>query len=186
MPAQSSIPMPAMSQSDEHSQVQVPSPVRAGVVLRPLPESDYAAWEDAAVEDYAAEKVRAGQWSAEESLERARTDHQMLLPRGVSTPDQQVMVICDATGARVGTLWFAVQPLGRDLQAYVFHIWVDVEHRRRGYAAAALRALEAEAWRRGWAGVALHVFAHNHGARALYAGLGYEPRSLNLFKPLPR
>jgi RimJ/RimL family protein N-acetyltransferase len=30
----------------------------------------------------------------------------------------------------------------------------------------------------------LHVFAHNHGARALYESLGYAVASLNMLKPL--
>jgi ribosomal-protein-alanine N-acetyltransferase len=49
------------------------------------------------------------------------------------------------------------------------------ERRRRGFARALLRAVFAEAERRGGASVVLEVADDNAAARLLYAGLGFRP-----------
>jgi len=56
----------------------------------------------------------------------------------------------------------------------------------RALATAAFAALEGEARARGLAGIGLHVFGHNPGARALYEKLGYETTNLHMFKKVPR
>ena len=60
------------------------------------------------------------------------------------------------------------------------------QHQRRGYATEAFAALEGEARSRGLAGIGLHVFGHNPGARALYEKLGYEATNINMFKRVAR
>src|SRR4051794_29310989 len=61
---------------------------------------------------------------------------------------------------------------------YVDALAVDPAFRRRGVAAALLRAAEGEAARAGLEGVALDTGLANHAARALYAGQGYEERDV--------
>jgi ribosomal protein S18 acetylase RimI-like enzyme len=151
-------------------------------VLRPMTADDYAAWQAAAIPGYAADKVAAGQWTADEALARSAAEYHGLLPDGMATADNHLCTIADADGAAVGALWFAVTTKFGARIAYVYDVEVRPEHRRRGHAAAAFRALEAEVGRLGLAGIALHVFGHNHGARALYAGLGFEPTNISLYK----
>ena len=152
--------------------------------LRPMTEAEYAGWLPATITEYAAQKVEAGSWAAEEAQERSAKECAGLLPQGVATPDQHLYAICNAAGERVGWLWFAVtQRFGKRV-AYVFDVSVLPEHQRQGHARRALQALEPRVQALGLAGVALHVFGHNGAARALYAGLGYEPTNLNLFKPV--
>ena len=50
----------------------------------------------------------------------------------------------------------------------------------------ACEVLEGEARARGLAGIGLHVFGHNPGARALDEKLGYETTNLHMFKKVPR
>ena len=52
------------------------------------------------------------------------------------------------------------------------------------HAARAFLALEEEVRRRGLSGIALHVFGHNDGARALYDKLGFRPTNISMFKPI--
>ena len=152
--------------------------------LRPMTPSDYAEWLAESIPAYAADKVASGQWSEDEALERSRQENDELLPQGLETPDNHFFSIVDAQSAAVGMLWFAVEAALHARAAYVFDVSVKPDRQREGHAMRAFEALEAEARRLGLTGIALHVFGHNAGARALYQKLGYEPTNLNLFKPL--
>lgn len=151
-------------------------------VLRPMSQPEYEAWQALAIPAYADDKVASGQWTRDEALARSTQEHEELLPKGLDTPDNHLFTIQDAAAAAVGVLWFAVQPRSGTRIAYVFDIEVWPAHRRQGHARAAFAALEQEVQRLGLAGIALHVFGHNHPARALYETLGFEPTNLSLFK----
>ncbi len=151
-------------------------------VLRPISDSEYAAWLESVVPEYAADKVASGQWSAEAALELSRKEYAELLPQGKDTENNHIYTVLDAGGEAVGTLWFAVQDRANERIAYVYDIVVDPEHRRCGHAFRAFDALEQEVARLGLTGIALHVFGHNHAAQALYAKLGYGVTNINMFK----
>lgn len=150
--------------------------------LRPMTPTEYLAWKAETIPAYAADKVASGQWSQGESLERSRNEHAELLPQGLATPDNFLYSIVDAGSAPVGVLWFAVKTRFDARIAFVFDISVHPERRRQGHARRAFVALEEEVRRLGLSGIALHVFGHNTGAQALYAGLGFEPTSISLYK----
>jgi ribosomal protein S18 acetylase RimI-like enzyme len=153
-------------------------------VLRPITDTEFAAWLSQAVPAYADDKVASGAWPPEHALERSRQEHAALLAQGKDTPDHYIRSIVDDAGAAVGAIWFAAEAHGETRVAYVYNVLVWPGHRRRGHATRAFAALEAEARRLGLAGIALHVFAHNGAAQALYAGLGFKPTNFNLYKPL--
>ena len=67
---------------------------------------------------------------------------------------------------------------------YVYDLEVLPEFRRQGHAERAFAALEPIAEKLGLASIGLHVFAHNPGAQALYAKLGYKVTGLNMVKHL--
>jgi ribosomal protein S18 acetylase RimI-like enzyme len=148
--------------------------------------NEYEEWLLESIPAYAADKVASGQWTDEESLARSKLEYEALLPQGLETSDNHFFTIIDAKGAAVGRLWFAVQKMFRSRIAYVFDVDVKPERQREGHAMRALADLEAEVEKMQLSGIALHVFGHNAGARALYSKLGYEPTDLNLYKPLPR
>jgi ribosomal protein S18 acetylase RimI-like enzyme len=146
--------------------------------------AEYAEWVDRSIAGYAVDKVASGQWVAEESLELARKELGELLPLGLETPGHHLFAIVDREAVQVGTLWFAVRKkFGADI-AYVFDVAILPEHRRRGHAARAFLALDEEVRRLGLSGIALHVFGHNEAARALYAGLGFRPTNISLYKAI--
>ena len=153
-------------------------------VLRPMSDAEYQAWLLGAVPAFAADKVASGQWAPQDALTLSTQAHASLLPQGMATPGHHFFVVQDAHGAAAGMLWFAVEPRGLGQVAYVYNVEIAPAFRRRGLARQAFAALEDEARRLGLVGVALHVFGHNAGAQALYAGLGFQPTNINLFKPL--
>jgi ribosomal protein S18 acetylase RimI-like enzyme len=152
--------------------------------LRPMTEAEFAAWCDAIVPDYAAEKVKSGEWRESDSLVRSRESLDGLLPRGIETPDNHLFTIVGQDGESIGMLWFAVKERSGSRIAYVYNIAIDSRFRRQGHAEGAFRALEREAGRLGLAGIGLHVFGHNRGAISLYEKLGFETTDISMFKSL--
>jgi ribosomal protein S18 acetylase RimI-like enzyme len=156
------------------------------VTLRPTSAAEYASWLAAAVPEYAAAKVAAGQWPEGTALDRARREFADLLPRGRLTPDHHLYTVLGDGGVPVGTLWFAVQERAGQRIAWVYDVVIAPEHRRQGHAFRAFQALEAEVARLGLGGIALHVFGHNRAAQALYVKLGYSTTNINMYKPVAR
>ena len=153
-------------------------------VLRPISKTEYDAWLSLAVPAYAEDKVLSKAWPAAGAIERSAQEHVSLLPHGHETPDHHIYSILSESGIVVGTIWFAIESRGTSQVAYVYNVLVQPEHRRRGHARRAFAALEVEAQRLGAVGIALHVFAHNAAAQALYAQLGFRPTNFNLYKPV--
>jgi RimJ/RimL family protein N-acetyltransferase len=155
--------------------------------LEPMTDERFTTFFEESVVSYAEENVRAQRWAPEVALERSRAEYERMLPRGLRTPDEYLRSIFDAaSGARVGDLWYSHRSEGGPKQVWIFWIGIDPEHRRRGYGAAAMQAIEGEAHKLGSTKVGLHVFAFNSGARALYEGLGYRATNLVMWKDLPR
>lgn len=152
--------------------------------LRPMTEAEFAVWCDSIIPDYAAEKVKSGEWLETDALDRSRESLDGLLPRGIETPDNHLFTIVGPAGESVGMLWFAVKERSESRIAYVYNIAIDPRFRRQGHAERAFDALGREASRLGLKGIALHVFGHNRGARSLYEKLGFEATDITMFKPV--
>jgi ribosomal protein S18 acetylase RimI-like enzyme len=153
-------------------------------VLRRMTGPEYAIWLAETVPAYAEDKVAAGQWAADDALALSRQEYEELLPQGMATADNHFFSIVDAQSAIVGMLWFAVTTKFNSRVAYVFDVGVKPEHQRQGHAYRAFQEVEGQVQALGLAGIALHVFGHNAGARALYAKLGYGPTNISLYKAL--
>ena len=155
------------------------------IILYPMTEQEFSHYVTESTGDYAADKVASGEWTEDESLALAQEEINKLLPRGLATPDNYLFTLRAAPGSTaLGVLWYAVRKRAGKQTAYIYDIVIRPEHQRRGYASAALQALEVEVARRGLAGIGLHVFGHNHAARSLYDKLGYTLSNIMMYKPL--
>jgi ribosomal protein S18 acetylase RimI-like enzyme len=153
--------------------------------LRAMTSDEFSRWRAQTVPAYAADKVRTGRWSDAESLSEAEKELSALLPEGLLSPNHIFFTI-ESGEISVGALWIcraerAFGPIG-----YIYDLVVWPEYRRNGHAKQAMLALEVEAERLGFQGLALHVFGHNKSAQDLYVSLGYQPTNINMFKALPR
>lgn len=156
-----------------------------GVRFVPFTEVDFHAWLVQAIPAFALTNVQDGRWTLAESLDKSKEAHAALLPQGLATPGQFFMHLHDdATGERVGALWWSEGEKGGQREAYVYNVEIDEAARRRGFARAAFAELERVAREHGMQQVGLHVFGHNTGARRLYDTLGFEPTSITLRKVL--
>jgi RimJ/RimL family protein N-acetyltransferase len=155
------------------------------IKLRKMTKDEYETWRATSIAGYAAEHVRAGNWSKEEAPEEARKAFEHYLPNGLDTERHYVCaIVAEASGEKVGHLWYAVVPAAGGSAIFIYDIGTDEPHRRKGYAAAALKALEKESARLGAASIRLHVFGSNTAARKLYAGLGYVETDVQMIKAL--
>jgi ribosomal protein S18 acetylase RimI-like enzyme len=150
--------------------------------LEPMDEAAFRAWMTASIHDYAAEKVEAGTWLADDSVERAAGEFAALLPDGRQTAGHEIRSMINDADERVGMVWFAVEnrPIGR--VAFIYDISVEPAHRRRGYGQAALGEVEGYAREHDCHGVQLHVFGGNTGARQLYRRAGYVETDVMMLK----
>jgi ribosomal protein S18 acetylase RimI-like enzyme len=139
---------------------------------------------EASVADYAQEKVRAGNWSEWEAVQKSREQHRKLLPMGLDTPNQHLYAIRNSGGQKVGVLWLAVEKAHDSTTGFIYQLYIDEPFRRRGFAAQAMRALEETARALHVDTLMLHVFGHNQAAIALYQKLGYDVTNMNMAKKL--
>ncbi len=110
-----------------------------------------------------------------------------MLPAGVATPDNYLYILHDdATDTNVGRLWFAIREEAGQRAAFVYDVHIFPAFQRRGYATQAFQALEQQAQALGLARIALHVFGHNHAARALYEKLGFVATNIMMSKAVDK
>ena len=150
-----------------------------------LEDGPYREYREELVRDYAADKVRAGAWSQAEAEGRAARDVDGLLPEGPATHGHFLYSVKDdSTGADVGAVWFALRNSGVGPSVWIYDIMINENCRRKGYASRTLELVEDRARALGAKSVELHVFGHNHGARALYEKVGYKETSIIMAKPI--
>lgn len=153
--------------------------------LVPMNETEYQEYLDFAIADYAQEHVKAGRWNAENALQSATQEYQQLLPDGLHTKNQYLFTIVDElTGDKVGMLWFAVTERANEPVAFVYDVIVYEPFRRHGYGEQAFLAMETKVRELGIKRIGLHVFGHNHAARAMYEKLGYVTTNVAMSKSL--
>ncbi len=153
------------------------------IKLTPMTQSEFDAFVEMSIPDYAAENVKAGYWSEDEALERSRKEFNQLLPQGLQSENHHLFTVYDGETA-VGLIWLRAN-LDRPLKSgFIFQLWVDEKFRGKGYGRKTMQLIEEKARELGLQKLALHVFAYNSVARSLYESLGYESTSLNMAKSL--
>ena len=129
--------------------------------------------------DYAEAKARAGFWSREESLQRARAEIAGLVGSDPAKRGHEFFVGVDAAGRRVGWVWYGPVPGSESARQarWLFQIVVDEALRGNGFGRGLLRALEHRVRDEGADELRLNVFRWNSVAIALYRSAGYEAAS---------
>jgi ribosomal protein S18 acetylase RimI-like enzyme len=131
------------------------------------------------IPEYAQDKVRAGNWTEAESLERSRKEFAELLPEGLNTKDNFLYTLHD-DNQTVGMIWIKVDRPS----AFIYEVYIEEKFRGRGIGKSIKLLLEEKAREMGLATLKLHVFGSNHVARKLYETVGYEITNINMSKTL--
>ncbi len=150
--------------------------------LEPMDEATYRAWREASQRNYASEKVKAGNWKAEDAERLSREAFDQLLPGGRDTPGHEIRAMVNDAGEKVGHAWFTIEDRDPGRVVFIYDIEVDEAHRRRGYGRLALDEIDDYAREHGCMGVMLHVFGYNTPARELYRSQGYEETNVIMLK----
>ncbi len=155
------------------------------VRLDPMTVDEFEARLPVLMDDYVAEQIRAGNWSAVDAEELARVQQHRLVPLGIATPGMHWYIARTPSDEVVGYLWLATEPTDPVTGgAWIYAIEVEPGYRGRGFGRRLLDAAELEARRLGARAIALNVFGANHVARQLYESSGYEVTSLQMRKTL--
>ena len=153
--------------------------------VRPMTPGEFEAIRSRMIREYAAEHVRAGDWSPDDAEVRAAAQTDELLPQGVHTPDMFMLTAMNSQGLEIGHVWVGLKrPYGSGDGAWVYNIEINPDQRGKGYGRALLEAAERETARRGVTTIGLNVFGPNAVARSLYESAGYEVATLQMKKEI--
>jgi len=144
------------------------------IQLVPMSKTLYDAFMELSARDQMQGHVRDGRWRADEAEANMARLVEQFLPEGLATPNHFFYTIEEeGSGKNAGGLWYMLTEEEGTRQFFVVDIQIYEEYRRRGYGAQAFREMEDKAREMGVATIALHLFADNHPARAMYRKLGY-------------
>lgn len=155
------------------------------ISLIAIEQNDFEIFLEHQIVEYAREKVKSGNWLAEQALEKSRAEYTGLLPDGLQTKDQLIFTIFnEETRTKLGVLWVQVKLAEPNRRPFICDFIIDPQFRGQGFGKQALQALDTKMEEMGVESISLHVFAHNTGAIALYKKMGYEVTNLYMGKKL--
>lgn len=150
------------------------------ITLRSMKSDEFQKHIITLIEGYAKDKVLAGNWSEEESLDRAKAELANLLPNDEKTENNFLYSILNDNHV-IGMIWLA--QTGSE-EGFIYEISIDDQFQGRGFGKEAMKRLEEVARNLGMKKIGLHVFGHNQRAIGLYEKLGYIPTNIIMAKDL--
>lgn len=140
------------------------------VTLEAMTRAHFTDFMEAIFPPYVAERAAADHVCRRTAERYTRRQHARLLPDGHLTAGHRFERVVSAdSGQAVDGVWFGVDDENK--QAFLYYISILPEHRRRGFARAALVAVEEMVRAAGCVSFGLNVFSSNDGAMALYRKL---------------
>ncbi|MEK5059573.1 hypothetical protein BK126_20920 [Paenibacillus sp. FSL H7-0326] len=139
------------------------------------------------LKQYAQEKITAGTWLPEHAESRALEDMHRILPEGYLTQDAYFYNLIDSSvgdGQVIGFIWFNIYLRNGVREAFLYDIHIAEEYQGKGYGTRTMELLEKEARKLQAERIGLHVFGHNARAMSLYTKMGYEAKSITMYKEL--
>ena len=163
--------------------------------LRKMKASEYIAFSDYFIEDYATEIANNYGHSKEHAVSLAEKDLQRSLPEGIDTKDHVLLCIevdgievdgiesseFDKTKA-VGYLWHCINKT--DATTFIYDFYIFKSYRSKGYGKLAIAALEKSLAELAIKQIKLRVAYHNKRALALYQEVGFMITGYNMSKNL--
>ena len=144
------------------------------VILRRMTDAEFETFCAYGVQDRKRELMQQNQLPHETAVAEAQKELAEMLPDGIHTECHFLMTIKDAqSNMPVGFLWTIHEETDGKKQSFLCDFVIHAEYRRKGYAAAALKAMEQTAKGTGCEESVLFVADTNAAANALYEKCGY-------------
>jgi ribosomal protein S18 acetylase RimI-like enzyme len=150
--------------------------------LIPMTQPEFEAFLERTIPEYAAEHVRAGNWTESESLEKSRKEFEDLLPQGLNSEDNFLYTLYDGDQA-VGMIWMKVKR-NPSISGFIYDVYIEERFRGKGYGKRLMLLLEEKTHEMELQSLDLHVFGSNTVARKLYESIGYETTNVLMSKKL--
>lgn len=147
--------------------------------LNPLTEQEFQDYLAFMISDYAREITKNFNLTLQAALEESEMMMSDLWKDGLLTEGQYLYNIIDSkTYKKVGILWYGMIP--EINQAYLYHIFIDDLHRRKGYGKKTLEIFQSMLKQSGIESIGLSVFGKNEAAYQLYKKLGYDNTRISM------
>lgn len=150
------------------------------VKLKIMSSDEFQQYLGYAVENFANEQIKSGNWEKEGAISKAVEIHKQLLPDGPNTNNNYLFTIRDGK-LKVGIVWLAKKD---DNKGFIYDINIWQANQGKGYGKQAMKQIELKAKELGLKEIGLHVFGHNKAARGLYERLGYVETNIKMEKSL--
>ena len=145
-----------------------------------MSSDEFQQYLDYAIENFANEQIKSGNWEKEGAISKAVEIHKQLLPDGPNTSNNYLFTIRDGE-LKVGIVWLAKK---KDNKGFIYDINIWKANQGKGYGKQAMKQIEVKAKELGLNVIGLHVFGHNKVAKGLYEKLRYVETNIKMEKPL--
>ncbi|PLP58307.1 GNAT family N-acetyltransferase [Mesorhizobium loti] len=155
------------------------------VLLRPMRDTEYPAYLDYFIPDYAVEISSNYRLSESASLAQAKREIAADLPDGVNTQGHVLLCLIDESDNSeklIGYLWYKPDAEMRSVFICDFHILAA--YQGQGLGKQALAALESELKGKGFEQIKLRVAEDNKRARHVYEATGFGVTGVNMSKTI--
>ncbi len=157
------------------------------VKLIPLSNSEFADYWKSDIQRYADENIKAKYWAREGAIRRSKSEHARILPKGLATAGHFLFSIVNPeNGEKVGIVWFFLQKRAKPPTCFIYDLFINEKHRRKGFGTEALLAVEETVSKKNIRSINLHVFNHNRPAKCLYEKAGFRASGISMMKKVAK
>lgn len=149
--------------------------------LQPMTEEEFDQYLAYFIPDYAKDLAENYMIPFEKAMIESKELMDQLLPNKQNSEEQLVYNIYSTDEDKtVGVIWYNIQSDSN--KAYIYHIFIKEEFRKKGFATFVLQELEETMKSAGITSMGLNVFGTNPNAHKLYEKLGYLVQSTSMGK----
>ncbi|AQU79276.1 MULTISPECIES: GNAT family N-acetyltransferase [Planococcus] len=151
--------------------------------LQQMTEEEFDRYLAYFIPDYAKDLSENYMIPLEKAMEESKDLMEQLLPNKQGTEGQLVYTIYSTEEDKtIGVIWYTIQ--SESNKAYIYHILIHEEFRKKGFATLVLKELEENMKSAGITSMGLNVFGRNPNAYKLYKKLGYQTQSTAMGKKI--
>lgn len=142
------------------------------IEFQKMTDKEFENYFERTVNNYAKEKIKAGNWDKDSAIEKAEKSVDQLLPNGVETENNYLYSIYN-NDKHLGYIWYKIDGENKRV-AFLCDIIIFKKYRNRGFGKKTMKLFERKVKELGCEKIQLHVFAHNKPAVSLYKKLDFK------------